>query len=150
MSYRILIVEDEPGMIELLTVALEDEGYVISIANNGHQGLRKVEEEHPDLIISDVMMPDMNGYDFCEQLRANPKTAAIPFIFLTAKKDVSDRVRGLNLGADDYISKPFMLSKSWLVLKRDAPGTTIASASPRDNVSNEVASLGFRKISMEK
>lgn len=107
MSYRILIVEDEPGMIELLTVALEDEGYVISIANNGEQGLKKVEEEEPDLIISDVMMPDMNGYDFCEQLRANPKTASIPFIFLTAKKDVSDRVRGLNLGADDYISKPF-------------------------------------------
>ena len=107
MSYRILIVEDEPGMIELLTVALEDEGYVISIANNGQQGLKKVNEENPDLIISDVMMPDMNGYDFCAQLRANPKTAAIPFIFLTAKKDVSDRVRGLNLGADDYISKPF-------------------------------------------
>ena len=107
MSYRILIVEDEPGMIELLTVALEDEGYNISIANNGQQGLRKVEEESPDLIISDVMMPDMNGYDFCQQLRENPKTAAIPFIFLTAKKDVSDRVRGLNLGADDYISKPF-------------------------------------------
>lgn len=107
MSYRILIVEDEPGMIELLTVALEDEGYVISIANNGQQGLKKVSEENPDLIISDVMMPDMNGYDFCAQLRENPKTAAIPFIFLTAKKDVSDRVRGLNLGADDYISKPF-------------------------------------------
>jgi DNA-binding response OmpR family regulator len=107
MSYRILIVEDEPGMIELLTVALEDEGFNISIANNGAQGLKKVEEEDPDLIISDVMMPDMNGYDFCQQLRSNPKTAAIPFIFLTAKKDVSDRVRGLNLGADDYISKPF-------------------------------------------
>lgn len=107
MSYRILIVEDEPGMIELLTVALEDEGYSISIANNGQQGLKKVDEESPDLIISDVMMPDMNGYDFCQQLRENPKTAAIPFIFLTAKKDVSDRVRGLNLGADDYISKPF-------------------------------------------
>ncbi len=107
MSYRILIVEDEPGMIELLTVALEDEGYEISIASNGEQGLKKVEYENPDLIISDVMMPDMNGYDFCQQLRTNPKTAAIPFIFLTAKKDVSDRVRGLNLGADDYISKPF-------------------------------------------
>ena len=107
MSYRILIVEDEPGMIELLTVALEDEGYSISIANNGQQGLKKVDEESPDLIISDVMMPDMNGYDFCQQLRENPKTAAIPFIFLTAKKDVSDRVRGLNLGADDYLSKPF-------------------------------------------
>ena len=107
MSYRILIVEDEPGMIELLTVALEDKGYSISIANNGQQGLKKVDEESPDLIISDVMMPDMNGYDFCQQLRENPKTAAIPFIFLTAKKDVSDRVRGLNLGADDYISKPF-------------------------------------------
>lgn len=107
MSYRVLIVEDEPGMIELLTVALEDEGYIISIAHNGEQGLKKVKEEDPDLIISDVMMPDMNGYDFCEQLRANPKTVAIPFIFLTAKKDVSDRVRGLNLGADDYISKPF-------------------------------------------
>ncbi|PIE35779.1 hypothetical protein CSA56_02825 [candidate division KSB3 bacterium] len=107
MAYRILIVEDEPGMIELLTVALEDEGYEISIASNGEQGLKKVEHEDPDLIISDVMMPDMNGYDFCQQLRSNPKTAAIPFIFLTAKKDVSDRVRGLNLGADDYISKPF-------------------------------------------
>jgi DNA-binding response OmpR family regulator len=107
MSYRILIVEDEPGMIELLTVALEDEGFIISIAQNGEQGLKKVEGENPDLIISDVMMPDMDGYAFCEQLRNNPKTATIPFIFLTAKKDVSDRVRGLNLGADDYISKPF-------------------------------------------
>jgi DNA-binding response OmpR family regulator len=107
MSYRILIVEDEPGMIELLTVALEDEGFDISIAGNGEQGLKKVEEESPDLIISDVMMPDMDGYAFCQQLRDNPKTASIPFIFLTAKKDVSDRVRGLNLGADDYISKPF-------------------------------------------
>jgi DNA-binding response OmpR family regulator len=107
MSYRILIVEDEPGMIELLTVALEDEGFIISIAQNGEQGLKKVDAENPDLIISDVMMPDMDGYAFCEQLRGNPKTAAIPFIFLTAKKDVSDRVRGLNLGADDYISKPF-------------------------------------------
>jgi DNA-binding response OmpR family regulator len=107
MSYRILIVEDEPGMIELLSVALEDEGFIISIANNGQQGLQKVETENPDLIISDVMMPDMDGYEFCQQLRDNPKTATIPFIFLTAKKDVSDRVRGLNLGADDYISKPF-------------------------------------------
>ncbi len=107
MSYRILIVEDEPGMIELLSVALEDEGFLISIANNGQEGLTKVDTEDPDLIISDVMMPDMNGYEFCEQLRQNPKTASIPFIFLTAKKDVSDRVRGLNLGADDYISKPF-------------------------------------------
>jgi len=107
MSYRILIVEDEPGMIELLSVALEDEGFIISIAQNGQEGLQKVETEDPDLIISDVMMPDMNGYEFCEQLRQNPKTASIPFIFLTAKKDVSDRVRGLNLGADDYISKPF-------------------------------------------
>ncbi len=107
MSYRILIVEDEPGMIELLSVALEDEGFIISIANNGQEGLKKVETEEQDLIISDVMMPDMNGYEFCEQLRQNPKTASIPFIFLTAKKDVSDRVRGLNLGADDYISKPF-------------------------------------------
>ncbi len=137
MSYRILIVEDEPGMIELLTVALEDEGYVISIANNGHQGLRKVEEEHPDLIISDVMMPDMNGYDFCEQLRANPKTAAIPFI-RTAKKDVSDRARGLNLGADDYISKPFHVVEVVARIKNvDATGTTIASGcTPGDNVSN--------------
>jgi DNA-binding response OmpR family regulator len=107
MSYRILIVEDEPGMIELLSVALEDEGFLISIAQNGQEGLKKVDTEDPDLIISDVMMPDMNGYEFCEQLRQNPKTASIPFIFLTAKKDVSDRVRGLNLGADDYISKPF-------------------------------------------
>ena len=89
MSQRILIVEDEPGMIELLTVALEDEGYEISIASNGEQGLQKVENEEPDLIISDVMMPDMNGYDFCQQLRTNPKTAAIPFIFLIIRTSLS-------------------------------------------------------------
>ena len=118
MSYRILIVEDEPGMIELLSVALEDEGFIISIANNGEQGLKKVEEEDPDLIISDVMMPDMDGYEFCEQQRENPKTASIPFIFLTAKKDVSDRVRGLNLGADDYIIKPFDPSDLVVRIKR--------------------------------
>jgi len=107
MAHRILIVEDEPGMIELLTIALEDEGYEVSIASNGVEGLKQIEKEEPDLIISDVMMPDMNGFEFCERLRNDPRTASIPFIFLTAKKDVSDRVRGLNLGADDYISKPF-------------------------------------------
>ncbi len=139
MSYRILIVEDEPGMIELLTVALEDEGYSISIASNGGQGLKKVEEENPDLIISDVMMPDMNGYDFCEQLRANPKTTAIPFIFLTAKKDVSDRVRGLNLGADDYISKPFHVVevvariKTLMQRVKRARPTTVQSSTPGED-----------------
>ncbi|HWP48369.1 MAG TPA: response regulator [Candidatus Limnocylindrales bacterium] len=107
MAHRILIVEDEPGMIELLTVALEDEGYEVFIASNGVEGLEQIEKKDPDLVISDVMMPDMNGFDFCQQLRNNPRTASIPFIFLTAKKDVSDRVKGLNAGADDYISKPF-------------------------------------------
>lgn len=107
MAHKILIVEDEPGMIELLTVALEDEGYIISIANNGVEGLEQIEKEEPDLIISDVMMPGMNGFEFCQRLRNNPRTTSIPFIFLTAKKDVSDRVKGLNAGADDYISKPF-------------------------------------------
>jgi DNA-binding response OmpR family regulator len=137
MSYRILIVEDEPGMIELLSVALEDEGFIISIANNGQQGLQKVEKEDPDLIISDVMMPDMDGYQFCEQLRENPKTASIPFIFLTAKKDVSDRVRGLNLGADDYISKPFHVVEVVARIKtlmqrarRSRAATTAPSATP--------------------
>ncbi|MBD3307981.1 response regulator [candidate division KSB3 bacterium] len=134
MSHKILIVEDEPGMIELLTVALEDEGYLISIANNGEQGLKKVAEEEPDLIISDVMMPDMNGYDFCEQLRADPKTASIPFIFLTAKKDVSDRVRGLNLGADDYISKPFhvveVVARIKTLMQRVKRARPTASAPP--------------------
>lgn len=104
---RILIVEDEPGVIELLAVSLEDEGYIVSIATDGEQGLKKVEEEKPDLIISNVMMPVMDGYEFCKRLHENPETASIPFIFLTARKDVSDRVRGLYLGADDYISKPF-------------------------------------------
>jgi two-component system phosphate regulon response regulator PhoB len=107
MAHRILIVEDEPGMIELLTVALEDEGYEVAIASNGIEGIEQIEKEEPDLIISDVMMPEMNGFEFCERLRSNPQTASIPFIFLTAKKDVSDRVKGLNVGADDYISKPF-------------------------------------------
>ena len=108
MSSRILIVEDEPGMIELLTVALEDEGYEISIASNGEQGLKKVDDEEPDLIISDVVMPKLDGLSLVKKLKGKLQTSIIPVILLTSRDEVEDEVEGLEAGADDYIPKPIV------------------------------------------
>ena len=104
MSARILIVDDEPLNIELL-VELLKENYRTLVAKNGQQALQRA-QSLPDLILLDVMMPDMDGYSVCAQLKADPKTAHIPIIFVTAMNDVDAEMRGFALGAVDYITKP--------------------------------------------
>ena len=108
---RILVIEDESSIREIITEMLEDEDFEVSCAENGQQGLELVHETHPDLIICDVMMPLMHGYDVLSHLRSEEKTAIIPFIFLTAKADKSHLRIGMNLGADDYLTKPFTQSE---------------------------------------
>ncbi len=102
--HRILVVDDEPRMIRFIQMNLELEGYQVSQAANGFEALNKVRDELPDLIILDVMMPDMDGF---ETLRLLREISAVPIIMLTVKDDEADKVKGLELGADDYVTKPF-------------------------------------------
>ena len=103
---RILIIEDQPQMRKNLSLILEMENYEVLSAENGRLGLELIRRHPPDLVICDVMMPEMDGKAVITELRADPATATLPFIFLTANGDRSDVRHGMNLGADDYLTKP--------------------------------------------
>jgi class 3 adenylate cyclase len=104
----ILAVDDEPQNLELLEAVLLPEGFKVKTATNGEETLKKIKQTAPDLILLDIMMPDMNGFEVCSRIRADTKLPYIPIIFLTAKhKDPKDMIHGLDIGGDDYIGKPF-------------------------------------------
>jgi DNA-binding response OmpR family regulator len=104
---KILVIEDEQDILDLVRHYLEKEGYRTRTATDGAAGLAAARQEHPDLIVLDLMLPGMDGLDLCKKLRAESSTALTPVIMLTAKADETDRVVGLELGADDYLTKPF-------------------------------------------
>ena len=106
MNSRLLIIDDEESIRDTLEMLLTPEGYQIHLASHGQEGLEKAEELMPDLILLDVMMPGMDGYEVCSRLRANPKLAEVPIIMITALDDRDSRLRGLEVGADDFLSKP--------------------------------------------
>src|SRR6187402_1376225 len=103
---RILLIEDQAPMRRKLSLMLRMEGFEVLAAENGRVGLEVARREKPDLILCDVMMPELDGHGVLENLRADPITATLPFIFLTAKGDKPDVRQGMNLGADDYLTKP--------------------------------------------
>lgn len=105
---KILIVEDETKIARFVTLELEHEGYEVKSAYDGRAGLQLCEEWHPDLLILDLMLPELSGIEVCRRLR---QTSDIPIIMLTAKDDVSDKVMGLDMGADDYMTKPFAIEE---------------------------------------
>ena len=107
MSSRILIVDDTQRNIQVLGTILREGGYQLNVAQDGQQALDSVERAKPDLILLDIMMPVMDGFETCKRLKANPDTAEIPIIFLTAKVEAEDIVKGFDLGAVDYVTKPF-------------------------------------------
>jgi DNA-binding response OmpR family regulator len=107
MSARILIVDDTPANIQMLMAILKEQGYQLSAATNGRQALAAIEKVRPDLVLMDVMMPEMDGYEACRQIKLLPAGRDLPIIFLTAKTDTADIVRGFELGAVDYVAKPF-------------------------------------------
>jgi two-component system alkaline phosphatase synthesis response regulator PhoP len=107
MPKKILVIEDEPGILLSLKDEFESEGYTVFTAEDGEKGLKMVKKERPDLIILDVMMPKMDGYEVCKCLRKEEDTT--PIIMLTVKDKEIDKVLGLELGADDYVTKPFSL-----------------------------------------
>src|SRR5258705_13664010 len=107
LSARILVVDDTPANIQTLAAILKEQGYQLSVATNGRQALEVMEKMRPDLVLMDVMMPEMDGYEACQHIKASPSLRDIPIIFLTAKTDTADIVRGFELGAVDYVAKPF-------------------------------------------
>jgi len=106
-KFRILVVDDVPVNIQLQRAYLEAMGYDVLEAEDGLQALEIAHKEHPDLILLDVMMPNMNGFEVCQRLKGDPATQFIPVVMVTALNEVSDRIRGIEAGADDFISKPF-------------------------------------------
>ncbi|MCD6554249.1 MAG: response regulator [Anaerolineae bacterium] len=108
---KVMIADDSFESVELLRALLSDQGYEIVVAFDGEEALAKAREETPDLLLLDIMMPKMDGYEVCRRLKADPHTARIPILMLSARGAIPDRVKGLDLGAEDYFTKPFNLKE---------------------------------------
>jgi len=128
MKPTVLVVEDEAALMTLLVYNLESEGYRVLQATDGEEALLLADEETPDLAILDWMLPQLSGIEVCRRLRARPATANLPIIMVTARGEESDRIRGLDTGADDYITKPFstaeLLARVRAVMRRIRPALT--------------------------
>ena len=126
MAPHILLAEDEEALVTLLQYNLEKDGYRVSVARDGEEALLLLKEVVPDLLLLDWMMPEVSGIEVCRQVRANGDLANLPIIMLTARGEESDRVRGLDTGADDYVTKPFsmneLMARIKSVLRRIRPG----------------------------
>ena len=119
---RILIVEDERGLVQALTWSFNREGYETHSANEGNEGLRKAQTLIPDVVLLDIMLPGLDGLSICRELRAGERTKQIPIVLITAKSEETDQLVGYNMGADDYVTKPFsnkvLLQKIKVLLRR--------------------------------
>ncbi|UCH30729.1 MAG: response regulator transcription factor [Myxococcales bacterium] len=118
MGSRILVVEDEPDLAELVAVNLRGAGHEVTVSHDGSTALAEIQRSQPDLVVLDVMLPDISGTEVCRRLRRSPQTVRLPVIMLTARSDEVDRVVGFEVGADDYVPKPF--SPRELVLRVEA------------------------------
>ena len=107
MPKHVLVVEDEPDTAELIELHLKNDGYRVTVAGDGDQALKKVHKHMPDLVILDLMIPEITGVEVCQFIRKDPATQSIPIIMCTAKTGEIDKILGLELGADDYVTKPF-------------------------------------------
>ena len=144
VAQKILIIEDEPEMTELLAFNLEAAGYQVVIAHDGQEGLAAALRHHPDLVLLDVMLPGVSGTDVCRSLRRNRKLAEVPIIFITARNDEIDRVLGFELGADDYVVKPFSVRELLLRVK------AVLRRGPTPMSSGTVLKIGAMSIDSEK
>ncbi len=107
MNKKILVIEDDPSTLRLIKYTLQQEGYEVLTVPNGLEGLRKAKSEQPDLIILDVMLPGIDGFEVCHRLRAEPQTAKLPILMVSGKTRGVDKAIGLRMGADDYVTKPW-------------------------------------------
>ncbi len=130
----VLIIEDEPALVEVLSYNLSNEGFEVLTSNDGQTGLRRAQELIPDLVVLDLMLPGMDGLQVCQQLRAGSKTQDVRILMLTARSEEVDEIVGFNMGADDYVTKPFkvkaLIHRIKALLRRQS-----ATESSRDTVS---------------
>ncbi len=143
MQPYILVMEDEDALATLLQYNLEKEGYDVVIASDGEEGMIQVDERQPDLVLLDWMLPKVSGIEVCRRLRGRAETRNLPIIMLTARGEESDRVRGLDTGADDYLTKPFsmveLIARIRAVLRRIRPGLADDRVGHGDIVIDRVA-----------
>jgi len=143
MTPHVLVVEDEDALASLLQYNLDKEGYRVAIAVDGEDALMQIDEQLPDLVVLDWMLPKVSGVEVCRRLRARPETRALPIIMLTARGEETDRIRGLDTGADDYVVKPFSMSelaaRIRAVLRRIRPGLAEDTLHHGDIVVDRVA-----------
>lgn len=159
----ILLAEDEPGQAEVLKYNLEEDGFQTKVANDGQKTLNMIEEAIPDLLILDWMLPEISGINIMKRIRKNPETKSLPVIMLTARGEEDDRVRGFEMGVDDYVVKPYLpselIARCHAVLRRARPelheeklcfgGIELDLAKlkvTRDNEPIELASTEFRLL----
>ena len=155
MRDTVLVVEDEPNLLAALKYTLEREGYDALAAQDGEAGLRMAREESPDIIILDVMLPRLDGFEICRLLR---RESSVPIIMLSARKDEAERVKGLELGADDYVGKPFsmreLLARIRNMLRRSSGGAarqseTVVSGNLAIDLSGHTAALDGEPLDMK-
>lgn len=117
-QHRVLIIDDEPDILCLLSLHLKLNNYQVFQSSNGKKGIEIAQMEKPDIVVLDVMMPEMDGFEVAKALKENPDTSPIPLIFLTARTQTEDKIKGLMVGADDYLIKPFDFEELQLRIKR--------------------------------
>ena len=146
MSIKILVIEDDPSLTELIKYNLEQESYAVKIEMDGEEGLLSAQTELPDLILLDWMLPNLSGIEVCRRLRRGKSTKSIPIIMLTARSEENERIRGLDTGADDYITKPFspkeLVARIKAILRRIRP----AFSEETLEYGGIVMDLSYRKI----
>lgn len=147
MKTKILIIEDEKDIVEFLTYNLELDNFTVISAFDGEEGLKKM-SERPDIVLLDIMMPKMDGYEVCRRIRENKQTAKLPVIFLSAKSSEYDELKGLDLGANDYILKP--VSPAKLVAKVKSTLRNVSGSGPEENETATKIKMGPVEIDREK
>ena len=150
MPQKILVIEDEEGIIHLLNLYLRDAGYNVVVARDGADGLAMHAREHPDLVILDIMLPALDGFEICRRIRSWSRT---PILMLTARGDEDDRIAGLELGADDYLVKPFspreLVSRVRAILRRVTTQDSTTRSSESQQPAQEKSTFIFPDLSVD-
>jgi DNA-binding NarL/FixJ family response regulator len=143
MSGHLLLVDDEPGVREAVKAYLEDSDFTVTVASNAREALTLIEHFTPSLVISDVMMPQVNGYEFLKQMRADERFALLPVIFLTARGMTSDRILGYQAGCDAYLSKPFDPDELVAIIENLLKQRGLQSATPPEiaDLADQIAEI---------
>lgn len=141
MSGRVLLVDDEPGLREAVQAYLEDSGFAVNVASNAQEGWQTLQQILPDLVISDIMMPQVDGYQFLKQMRDDPRFKSLPVVFLTARGMTSDRIQGYQAGCDAYLPKPFDPDELVAIVENLLERRSSATATSGDGDTPDIADM---------